>query len=96
MFASGAGFIWVDTSPGFIRCLSAKILVWPNAVVPVAKDIQVMVELRPHPQPLSHKREREVFELVELLFEGAEQAFYSAVLPRAAGCSALVADAELL
>ena len=34
--------------------------------------------------------------LVEFLFEGAEQAFDPAVLPRASGVGALVADAEHL
>lgn len=53
-------------------------------VVPIAKCIEVAVELR----------DAYYLPLVELLFEGAEQAFDSAVLPRAAGISALVTDAE--
>ena len=70
-----------------------------NGVVPMAKDEEVVVEVRydsiPLPRSLSRLREREVYELIQLLFERAEQAFYPAVLPGAAGRGALVADAVL-
>ena len=59
---------------------------WSNVVVPVLEYVQVGVEL---------------FDtcddpLVEFVFQRTEQPFDSAVLPRAAGVGALVADAELL
>ena len=56
-----------------------------DVVVPVTEDIEVAVELR----EILH------LPLVEFLFEGAEQALDSAVLPGAAGVGALVADAKL-
>lgn len=56
-----------------------------HMVVPVAEDSQVGIELV----------EVCYCPLVELLFECAEQAFDSAVLPRAAWIGKLVADAEL-
>ncbi len=57
-----------------------------DVVVPTAKYVEVAVELR----EVGH------LPLVELLFEGAEEAFDPTVLPGAAGVGALVADAELL
>lgn len=55
-----------------------------DVVVPVTERVKVAVELR------------EVWHLplIQLLFEGAKQAFDPAVLPRASGVGALVADAE--
>lgn len=57
-----------------------------DMVVPVAEYIEVIVEL----YDVRHQP------LVELVFEGAEQAFDPAVLPWATRCCALVTDAELL
>ena len=57
-----------------------------NVVVPTAKCGEVAVELR----------EAGHLPLVELLFEGAEEALNPAVLPGAAGVGALVTDTELL
>ena len=57
-----------------------------DVVVPVAEYGEVAVELR-------HARH---LPLVELLFEGAEQAFDSAVLPGTAGLGSLMANAEEL
>lgn len=76
-----------------------------NMVVPMLEYFEFAIELlsnirpypapHPPPQPLSRVRERGVSAPVEILFERAEQALDPAVLPRAAGGGALVADAEL-
>ena len=57
---------------------------WADVVVPEPKDAEVAVELR----QAGH------LPLIELLFEGAEEAFDATILPGAAGVGALVADAK--
>ena len=98
-FLIGWFCVWVDAAPCFRRSFAVEILVRSDVVVPVTECVEIKVELfphelLPHPQSLSRKK-GEVNALVELLFEGTEEAFDSTVLPRAAGISALVADAEL-
>ena len=72
--------------PNLGRRPSVEVLVWTNVVVPAAKQIEVIVELR----EIGH------LPLVELLFEGTEETFDPAVLPGAARIGPLVADAQPL
>lgn len=78
--------IGIGAAPNLGWRSSIKVLVRTDAVVPVAKQIEVTVELR----EIGH------VPLVELLFERAEEAFDSAVLPRAARIGALMTDAQPL
>ena len=74
----------VNVVPDFIRRFAIKVIVWPDMIVVKNKFLQVNVKLL---AVLNN-------DLAYLVFEGANKAFDSAVLPRTRHVTALVADAQ--
>ncbi len=74
----------INTRPNLGGRQAAQVLVRPDVVVEEAEFTQRLIECR----------KRFNSKLIELGFERAEEALDTAVLPRAAGIGALMADAE--